>query len=217
MKTIVISCEMVQEELEAAAKRAGIEPEIIWLEKGLHSKPEKLHGRLQEELDGNHGSDRIILAFGDCGNATLGLRTGNFELIRPRVDDCISLLLGSVKRRMEINAESGSFFLTKGWLNKDNAFHDRNRVLEEYGEDVGQEIVKMMFGHYERFVLLDTGAYDLAPAVEEAQYMAGEMGWYLDVVPAGVDYLSDLLTGPWDDERFSIIPPNSVIESRPYY
>ena len=217
MTTVVIACETIREEYEMAAKQAGCNHKTIWMESGLHNSPPKLHGRLQEELC-KVSADRVLLAFGDCGNSVVGIKTGNFELIKPRVDDCVTLFIGSVKTRVEISGESGSYFLTQGWLdNSENIYNTYKFTLEQYGEELGLELMGMMIGNYKRLVLLDTGGENIASAAAETERMASEMGFGWKVIPARLEYLRDLLTGPWDEERFYIVPPNSVIEARPYY
>ena len=117
MKTIMIACKTIERELKKAIRDTGISYPCTWLESGLHNYPEKLREALQKTLDEiSSETERVILAFGYCGNAVNGLKTGNFQLILPRVDDCITLMLGSFKKRQEISAEAASYFLTKGWL-----------------------------------------------------------------------------------------------------
>lgn len=64
-----------------------------------HDVPNRLREAIQRELDGIQDADRVLMAFGTCGGAMVGLRTGNFQLILPRVDDCLSLLMGSMEQR----------------------------------------------------------------------------------------------------------------------
>ena len=47
MKTAVISCRTVEDEVTAAAARAGVDYPVTWLESGLHNTPNILRERLQ--------------------------------------------------------------------------------------------------------------------------------------------------------------------------
>ena len=96
MKSTIIACKTLEEELLYVMESLSMHPPVVWLESGLHNNPAHLHERLQEELDKITGQELVIMAFGFCGNSVLHLKTGNYTLILPRVDDCISLLLGSV-------------------------------------------------------------------------------------------------------------------------
>ena len=51
MKTVILSCRTLEDELLAALAKSGKDYEIVWLESGLHNVPKKLTARLQEELD----------------------------------------------------------------------------------------------------------------------------------------------------------------------
>jgi hypothetical protein len=44
----------------------------------------------------------------------------------PKVDDCITLFLGSLARRRSIMEEEGTYFLTKGWIQGERT------LLDEY-------------------------------------------------------------------------------------
>ena len=99
MTTAVIACKTMEDELNWAMERTGSDYPVFWLEQGLHNVPKKLLDAVQTALDAA-GTERVLLAMGFCGNALVGLRVPAVELIVPRVDDCISLLLGSVKRRL---------------------------------------------------------------------------------------------------------------------
>ena len=50
-RDFLICCGMLWDELELAMEHTGRHPEIVWLEKGLHDSPAKLHQALQNEID----------------------------------------------------------------------------------------------------------------------------------------------------------------------
>ena len=81
MKTAILACKTLRYEVEKACKDNDIDYPIYWIESGLHNYPEKLHNNLQEELDKLQGFDRVIMTFGLCGNALLGIKSNNLELI----------------------------------------------------------------------------------------------------------------------------------------
>ena len=160
MKEVVIACKMMEAEMEKALEATGSQAIVLWLDKELHNVPERLRDVLQETMDDaerTHHPDRVLLAFGFCGNAAQGLRAGAYQLILPRTDDCITMLLGSRQRKAALEAGVGTMFLTQNWIGSDNDLLSvRNRMFEEYDEDEAQEIFDMMYGHYSRIALLDT-------------------------------------------------------------
>jgi hypothetical protein len=184
---------------------------VIWIESGLHNFPEKLRSRLQEMLDEVTGYDRILMGFGFCGNAVAGLRTGNFEMILPRADDCIALLLGSgdIKKQYE-----RTYFLTKGWLDGEkNIWWEYQYTINKYGPETGKEIFSIMLKNYKKLGVLDTGAYDIDAVRALTEEIAKELELEHMVLPATTDYLKSLLTGPWPEDRFLIIPPYHQIRT----
>ena len=211
MKTAIIACKTVEDELRFAMERTGIDYPIVWLEQGLHNVPEMLKTALQTALDGV-GAERVLLAMGFCGNAIRGVSVPVGELIIPRVDDCISLLLGSVARRLEVSRAYSAYFFTEGWLRGErNIWVEHQHMLEEYGEELTEELERSMFGHYKTLGLLDCGIKPVEPLVEGTKMIAEGLHLTQQVIPATTRYLADLLTGPWPPERFITLRKGACI------
>ena len=211
MKTVLVACKTIEDELMLALSKCGVEYPIEWLESGLHSVPKNLNSKLQEILD-NIQADRVLVVLGFCGNSIQDIKVGNFEMIVPRVDDCISLLLGSVKARVEVSREHNAYFLTDGWLRGErNVWVEYQRTLEKYGEKRAQSIAKSMFGHYRSLCLLDCGAMPIDKLVEDTKIMAESLNLEQKVIPATVEYIQKLLTGPWPEENFIVKKPGETI------
>ncbi len=212
-KTVIVSCKTLENELTEAVKECGCDYEIHWIESGLHNYPAKLNQVLQETFDSIEGAERILLAMGYCGNSIENVRTGDFTLIIPRVDDCISFLLGSCKNRIEISRAYGTYFLTEGWLKGErNIWKEYEYSIQKYGEKTGNEIFKMMLGNYRTLALLDTGCYSMEKAGAEAERIAEALKLEYRVLPATLDYIKKLLTGPWTEEEFLIVQPRSMVQ-----
>ena len=211
MNCVAIACETLRDEYADAAAKCNCLYETRWIKSGLHNYPEKLRNTLQQELD-DISASKVLLCFGTCGNSVTGLKTRDFELIIPRVDDCISLLLGSVARRMKINAAHTSYFLTAGWLRGERNIHvEYEHAINKYGEELGKSIMSAILKNYEDLVLLDTESYDLEHAKAESEVIAEKLDLNLRILPASTDYITELLTGPHSPERFFIIPPNKTV------
>lgn len=212
MNHVIISCKTIENELLAAMKETNCQYEVRWIESGLHNVPKKLHRKLQEMLDGCEGADTVLLAMGLCGNSVQGLTTGSFQLVVPRVDDCISLLLGSTKTRTAFSRQTGAYFLTDGWLKGErNIWKEYEYTRSKYGEELGQEIFDAMFSHYRTLALVDTGCYDLAPAEKEARRIADHLKLDYALLPGTLSYLETLLQRQWAEEQFILVPPHSEL------
>ena len=51
MKTVILACNTIRDELEKSALAADCRHPFIWIESGLHLVPDSLRKRVQEELD----------------------------------------------------------------------------------------------------------------------------------------------------------------------
>ncbi len=211
MNTAIIACKTIEDELRFAMERTGVDYPVVWLEQGLHNVPELLKTALQTALDGV-GARRVLLAMGFCGNAIRGVAVPAEELIIPRVDDCISLLLGSVQRRLAVSREHSAYFFTEGWLRGErNIWVEHLHMLELYGEELTEELEKDMFGHYKTLGLLDCGIKPVQPLIEGTKMIADGLHLTQQVIPATTQYLCDLLTGPWPPERFLTLRAGQTI------
>ena len=218
MKTIIIACKTLEMELTKAIEETGISYPVIWVESGLHNIPKKLHSYMSGAIAQaeEEGADRILLCFGFCGNSMVGLSTKHAEMILPAVDDCISLVLGSVEKRRTLEREEGgTYFMTKGWIDGErNLMVEYNYAIEKYGEEDGQEIFDMMFGNYRQIGILDTGCYEMPPVEKEAEYMATTLNLGWKIFPASNQYIKELLTGPWPEDKFVHIAPGTEIQAK---
>ena len=209
MKTHIISCETIKQEVEKAMLQTGCEYPVSWIESGLHNVPDKLRGKLQETLD-CLDAGRVLLVMGYCGNSVLGLETRNFELIIPRADDCITLMLGSLDARKK---HDRTYFLTKGWLEGErNIYEEYKYTVAKYGLEQGKEIMNMMLEHYEYLGIINTGVGGFDELCEQAKKIADDLGLSIKTIEATDMWINKALTGPWEDGEFHIIPCNTVIE-----
>lgn len=165
MSVAVICCRMLENELKKIYKEENITAPIFWLDAGLHNAPEELHTELQILLDSlSDDITRVILLYSLCGQAVLGLKTRDFELIMPRTDDCIALLLNGNANKIKNN---GTFFLTDRWIEDEKSvMNEYKYALEKYGPNRCEKIFKRQFAHYSVLGLLDTGCYDVNALME---------------------------------------------------
>lgn len=211
MNTLIVACRTLADELRLAVRETGCLYPILWIESGLHTDPDSLRKRLRGELDHLENVGLVLLVFGYCGNALLGLRPEGFHLIFPRVDDCITLMLGSGARRNEICTGCGTYFLTKGWLDYErNIWVEYQTSVKRFGKEKARRIFGSMLKHYQRLGVIDTGAYDLPRFLERTKDIADELALRLQVIEGTLDYMKRLLTGPWDGD-FIVISSGETV------
>ena len=208
METVIISCRTIELEVLKAMRETGLDCPVFWVDSGLHDRPKKLHIALQELLN-DIQADRVILALGFCGNSIEGLTSGKYELLFPKVDDCISLLLGSMSNRRNYER---TYFLTRGWLEGErNIYEEYKHTIKRYGPEVGGEIMEMLLGQYRDLAILDTGTVDYPALLDETAPIAEALHLRQVPGPATDVLLKQLLTGPWPEEKFCVLPPYSTI------
>ncbi|CVK19368.1 DUF1638 domain-containing protein [Sporomusa sphaeroides] len=214
MGTAILACQTLRDELKLTIKETGVSFPTIYVESGLHNTPELLHKRIQEEINRIDNIDVILLLFGYCGNSLLGIKSDKAKLVIPKVDDCIPLLLGSCEARKNISKEMGTYFLTKGWLDyENNLLREYDRCIERYGQVRTSKIMKIMLGHYKRFMLIDTGAYPVEEVLPRTQAFAERLTMQHEVAQGSLRLFHKLLTGPWDEEFLVLEPGNAVTMS----
>lgn len=215
MRRTLIACKTVEDELEAALGKTGVEIPVKWVESGLHNVPEKLHARLQSEIDAlDEGVDQVLMCFGSCGTSLVGLEARCHELVIPRVDDCISLLIGSDERRASISRDYAAYYLTEGWMRGErNLWVEHLYAVEKYGEEGARRIDEMMYGNYRTLALLDAGVYPIDHLTDETRIIADTLELEQRTIPASIAYIEDLLRGPYDDGRFVIVEAGDAVRA----
>jgi hypothetical protein len=197
--TRLIACNMIHDEVSAAMEKTGTDYPVEWVEEGLHFSVKKLHDRVQQALDAAAGCDRVLLAFGMCGNMIEGLRVPVRQLIMPNVDDCISFMLYPYKP----GKETGVYYLTRGWIHSGkNAWNDRERLAVRFGEKKANRVVREMLDSYHSMSIIETGAYPPEEIWAESRGIAEGLNLKHGREPGSTEWIQQLLTGPWDNNRF---------------
>lgn len=214
-KTKILACATVIEEM-LPIMPPNVDYEV--LEFGLHIVPENLKKALQAAIDTcSPQYETIILGYGMCSMAVIGLHAAHSTLVVPRVDDCIALFLGSREtyNTMARN-EPGTYYLTKGWIAVgDTILTEFDRTIQRYGEEKGTRIMHQMFRRYKRLVYIDTGLADQEEYVAYAKRAAERFSLRFEEVKGSNALVKKMLYGPWDDE-FVVVGPGETISYRQF-
>jgi len=205
----IIACATVAEELG----RLGVPGDrMTVLEFGLHMDPDKLGKTLQSTIDGLEGDDDILLGYGLCSFAVVGLKSRSHRLVIPMVQDCISIFLGSEEARMALlEKEPGTYFLTKGWIEaSDSAYAEYKRLEERYGEQCARTVARTMLANYTRLALIDTGNYRMDEYRDFARAQAELLELEFEEIPGSNRLLEKMLSGDWDS-GFQVVPPGGTV------
>lgn len=209
-RTKVIACATVIEEM-----LSHLPPSVEYcvLDFGLHVNPEVLKGALQETIDASATSaDTILLGYGLCSQAVVGLRANGCTLVVPKVDDCIAIFLGSEQAyKAQHRAEPGTYYMTKGWIEAgDSPFGEFSDMVEQYGEEKARYLMGKLLKNYTRLALINTGEYELDRYRDYCQCTAQQFNLRYEEIPGSNTLIKKLLHGPWDDE-FVVAHPGDTI------
>ena len=144
MAEVLLSCEMLEDEMQLALQRTGVQMPIVWLDAGLHEYPAKLRASLREKIaELEQSYDTILLGFCLCGTALHGVRAARARLSAPRFDDCIRMLLCPAAGQAPA-VDCRCLYYTASWSRHGSSILDQyDKTAEKYGEKKGWQLVKM--------------------------------------------------------------------------
>lgn len=196
----IVACEMMEDEIKKAMYDMGLESEVVWLERGLHNCPERLRAACQAEIDRIPADETVLMAFSQCGNATVGLRCSCAKLIIPKFSDCVRIVLSHSQGCFN-EADLRTLYTSKGWMDSEHSMRaDYQISLQKYGEKKTRQIFALMLEQYRCFCLMDTGAYDLSLYEPEARETAALFGLRYETCRGCLRVYEKLFSGQWDEE-----------------
>jgi hypothetical protein len=224
---VVLSCQVLQDLLVRLLPE-GLAREVTFMDYGLHRVPSKMTGTLQDAIDHIEEPSLVVLGYGLCGNGLQGIRAGKHTLLVPRVDDCITLLLGSRKAYLrEFEAVPGTYYLSKGWLESgSHPLKEYEEYLPKYGPKEAMWIMDQQYQHYERLVLVAHSQADLEvyrPQAQEVARFCERWGMRYEEILGSDRYVQRLVETAQAqaapdkaDGDFLVIPPGGEIRQEQF-
>jgi len=229
----LISCNVFQREAAWCIARSPHVIDAEFTELGEHARSAGLRQIIQDRIDATESSgktyDAILLLFGLCGNATVGLQARRTQLIIPRAHDCCTILLGSRAKFAEHFGEAPSTpFSSVGYLERGNyflrtsdegitgvqtgnAFAD---LVEKYGEEDARYIWEEMHPDHgdKRAVFIDLPETSHLGYAKKFRAKAAAAGKEAVELPGNIRLIANLLNGEWDPKEYLIVPPAGAID-----
>ena len=207
---LVLACHGLRRELERLDVPDGVE--LRYLDAELHRSPRRSSAALQACLDeADRRVAQIVLAWGLCGGAVVGLRSDGAWLVIPRVHDCVGLLLDGAP-----GSEKGTCYLTPGWLadHRDPLGIFEQDWVPRVGRAAAERTLRRQFARYTRVAMVDTGLD--AALRERARRNAELLALPLVELPGSSVILRRALAGDWDPEGFVLVPPGEPVPRAPF-
>ena len=233
MRIHIAACRILSRELSYLASQSVNQIDITWLGRGLHNTPEKLRDQIIGTIDDlyrqlesralEHRPDYIVLGYGLCSNAVVGVRCTDIPIVVPRTDDCIALFMGSQKRYLEeFSKAGGTYWLNSGWIEQSarlvNGDDMKRRRWLEYAERFGEdnadyliEVESSWERNYTTLGYIHSSVYDAAANRDAAAGEAQAKGWELNEIGDNLRLLRMMVDGTWNDHEFLIMKPGERI------
>lgn len=230
---LALTCGAMARSVYAAAIDTEKTISVQLFSQGLHNTPRKLRNTLQAEIDAVEPKkyDAILLVYGMCGTATVGLVARHTPLVIPRAHDCITLYLGSAALyEAEFNAHPGTYWYSQDYLERNTSGDDValgasgvNGTYEDYVERYGKETADYLMEtmnawrqHYTRAVFIDTGSKGSAAYEQQAREKAEQRGWLFERKQGNARLIKMLVNGDWREDEFLVVPPGyKIVQSKP--
>ena len=218
MAAKLISCKVMADELR---RYLPADVEIAAIDISLHIQPDRLRERIQCEIDLCNGRfDPILLGYGLCSKAVVGLRSVTSRLVVPKSDDCIEIFLGSRAARLnELSREPGTFFLTAGYIGDGASmiFEEYNRAAARYGQQRAEKLMSSMMKHYTRVTYIRmANTNSLESDRSYAQDLADRLHLRYEEMDGTPAWLKAMTEGKLGKD-FVVVQPGETIELKHFY
>ena len=201
----------------------------------MHEKPENLKHYIRDIIEKSTDEsarkyDALILGFGLCGNAVIGL-TCPIPMVIPRSHDCCTLHMGSKEGFIASFGDtlssrwcSTGYFERSAMLRNDYFLTDQLEnyktskeymgYLEQYDEEMADYLWKTLHPQREskEAVYIKIDGFEYSDSLERFRSSQEEAGISVREVAGDISMLKDLINGEWDEDRFLTIPPGKKIE-----
>lgn len=233
----LIGCKILEREISSLTFNCKNVIDITLIRQKFHDRPEKIREVVQNEIDqvdqNRHrysndtqinDFDAILLGYGLCSNAVIGLCSEKYPLVIPRAHDCITLFMGSKEAYAQYYKEhKGTFYYTPGfvelggmseedkWRRRYQMYLARYKGNEEKARCV-IEIEKSFTDNYQGLSYIKWNSLEFPEYEEELKQRAEKKGWKYEEIPGNNTLLKKMVDGEWEERDFLIVPPHHRVE-----
>lgn len=233
MKYKLISCDVLTREVAYCIARTAHTISPVFTAKGDHNVPGRLRERIQAYIDAveteEEKYDAVLLGYGLCGNATMGLQARSLPLVITRAHDCTTLFLGSKSLFKDHFADNPSqSWASIGYSERGSRLVSDSRTRMGMGMSQNWEELVEIYGEENAEYILETlqpnhGSSDLLfldvpeTRVEEVKQRilkeAEDSGLAFRELTGSIRLIEGLLAGNWSEDDYLVIPPGHQINA----
>lgn len=207
----IISCRVFEPYVRLFETERDVKLDIRWIDVKQHDQPKRLQELIQKEIDTIQDADEILVLYGICGNALVGLKPKNIPLALVRVHDCCPILLGSKKRFKEVFGHR----LSQRWGCESYSIDDQSKydskspeylkLAKEYGEENAEYVFSILHPETsDGLVYINFGSeldrFNLTQLVNEK----------VEIADGQTEFLFSIIDGTSDE--LLILNPDETIE-----
>lgn len=223
----LIACNVFQREASLCLAQSPHVVDAEFTELGEHARSAELRKLIQQKIDAVEASgkayDAVLVLFGVCGNATIGLEARGRKVVIPRAHDCCTILLGSRQRFAEHFQDAPSTpFSSNGYMDRGSYFlrvedgeakvvvgDEFQALVERYGEEDARFVWDQMHPatpETARVVFIDVPEMSHLGHKAKFEEKALVAGKQVEHLPGDLRLIRKLLNGQWDEE-FLVLEP----------
>jgi len=226
----LLACDVLTREVCYCIARSPHSIDPVFTEKGEHNDPPAMKARLQEIIDAASETgqyDAVLLAYGLCGNATVGLTARQCPLVIPRAHDCTTLFLGSKEAFQEHFGQNPSqTWASVGYAERGDTVISDDSTRKHLGLEQSYEELVEMYGEENVAYMLDMlktehGSDDVVfirvpethneAAFARIRKQIEEEGKPLREILGNIRVINHLLSGEWPEADFLVAPPGHTV------
>lgn len=234
MKYKLICCEVFTREACISIFESKNTVDVEFTKKASHEFPENLNKLIQQIIDKTEaqgGYDAVLLGFGLCGNAALGLKSKSIPLVIPRAHDCCTIFLGSKQKFLTYFKDNLSkVWSSTGYMERGDSYIRQSETgkllgldrsyeefVEKYGEEDAKYIWETLHPDYNdnELVFIDIPETSKLGYLDILKETAKKESKTVRVIPGDMKLIKNLVNGDWNQEEFLVVPPS--MEIKPAY
>lgn len=215
MRLKLISCELFTREICLTIANSPHTIDATFTTIGAHVHSRKLRQQIQDLINASTTAptnyDAILLCYGLCGNATVGLQAPNIPLIIPRAHDCTTILLGSRAAFQEHfgNNPSRSFSSPGIWERQDQPTNQQ--LVTNYGADNAQFLNTAFPPESQPTIFIEPAELTHLGYAENFRRANAAKGLPTQIITSHLTIIKKLLNGDWDSDTFLVVPPGQQV------
>jgi len=195
-----------------------------------HIKPDDLRANIQTRINtavAARNYDLLLLLYGLCGNATVGISCP-IKMVVPRVHDCCTMFMGTKEKFIKEFGNNLSMrwctsgYYERGYVENTPGTHpsqcrethpEYRALVEQYGEDNAIYVWDTMHPQIEtpEAAYIKINGFEIPGCEDNFRKIVEAQGKTLRVLEGDTTYLKDMINGPWDSKRFLTVDPGKKI------